>query len=93
MALAVRWTLIALADLNHAIEFIAAVSPKAAKASALKLESGVEQIRNYPESGRPGRVKKTRELVVSTTPYIIVYRAVDGYLEVLNILHSSQKWP
>jgi plasmid stabilization system protein ParE len=43
--------------------------------------------------GRPGRVARTRELVVTGTPYILPYRVTAGVLEVLRVLHASRKWP
>jgi addiction module RelE/StbE family toxin len=92
MALIVRWTPIALEDLNHAFEFISLDKPGAAKATIAKVLKSLEQLKNFPESGRVGRVKSTRELVVKTTPYLIVYRLNENYLEILTVLHSSRKW-
>ena len=44
--------------------------------------------------GRPGRVKGTRELVISSTPFVLVYRLKGGQrIEVLRLLHGSQLWP
>lgn len=93
MALVVRWTPIALADLNAAFEFISADKPKAAKSVLSKILEGIDQLKKFPESGKEGRVESTRELVVSTTPYFIVYRFKGNSLEILAILHSSRKWP
>ena len=92
MALTLRWTSIALADLNQAFEFIALDSPGAAQATISRITKSFEQLKIFPDSGRAGRVKGTRELFVNTTPYLIVYRARNKYLEILNILHSSRKW-
>lgn len=46
----------------------------------------------YPLIGRPGRVEGTRELVISDTPYIAIYRVKDR-VEVLRIRHGAQRWP
>jgi toxin ParE1/3/4 len=43
--------------------------------------------------GRPGRVSGTRELVIPGTPYIVPYRVRGGKLEILRILHATQRWP
>ena len=93
MALTVRWTPMALADLNTAYEFIYADKPRAAKTVVSKILDGIDQLKNYPESGKDGRVGGTRELFVNTTPYFIVYRVKDKTLEILAVLHSSRRWP
>jgi hypothetical protein len=43
--------------------------------------------------GRPGRVENTRELLVQTLPYIVVYRVFEKRLLILNIVHGAQRWP
>ncbi len=47
----------------------------------------------YPKMARLGRAPNTRELVVTGTPYIVVYRVRDEIVEVLYVLHGSRKWP
>ncbi|WP_428378126.1 type II toxin-antitoxin system RelE/ParE family toxin [Lichenicoccus sp.] len=47
----------------------------------------------HPQIGRAGRIVGTRELVVSGTPYILVYFVADEAVQVLRVLHSSQQWP
>ncbi len=93
MALEVRWTKIALADLNSAFEFISRESPPAARKVVKKILDSLEQLKAFPESGKDGRVPETRDLFVSTTPYFIVYKFKGNHLEILNVLHSSKKWP
>jgi len=93
MALTVRWTRVALADLENAFEFISADQPTAAAATIATVHSCLEQIKAFPEAGRPGRVRGTRELLANSTPYIIIYRIKDDCLDVLAVLHSSRKWP
>jgi toxin ParE1/3/4 len=46
-----------------------------------------------PHRGRPGRIESTHELVLSSLPYIIVYRVFDEGLLILNIVHGAQRWP
>lgn len=43
--------------------------------------------------GRAGRVSGTRELVVSGTPYIVVYKAHRNVLRILRVLHGAMMWP
>jgi toxin ParE1/3/4 len=46
-----------------------------------------------PNIGRPGRVPGTRELVVSGTPFVTVYRVESNVLWVLRVLHGARRWP
>jgi toxin ParE1/3/4 len=46
-----------------------------------------------PYLGRPGRVEDTRELVVSGTPYIVVYTVLDDLVVIIAVQHDAQKWP
>ena len=93
MAIEVRWTQIALADLDSAFEFISANNSDVARAVIKKVLDGLDQLKAFPESGKDGRVPGTRELFISTTSFFIVYRVQKNHLEVLAILHSARKWP
>jgi addiction module RelE/StbE family toxin len=58
------------------------------------IERSVRRLVDHPQSGRPGRVEGTRELVVPGTPYVIVYRVeADQIIVVLRVLHGAQRWP
>ncbi len=93
MAIAVRFTEIALHDLESTFEFISLDNPNAAKQTIAQILEGLEQLKKFPESGRTGRRSGTRELVISNLPYIIVYRVKENTLEILTTLHTSRKWP
>ncbi len=54
--------------------------------------NAIEQIKSFSESGRGGRVKDTREFVISAIPFIIVYRNQKNVVEILSVLHQSRKW-
>jgi toxin ParE1/3/4 len=53
----------------------------------------VERLKDFPESGRPGRFEGTRELVMTNAPYILPYRILDDRLCILRVLHSARLWP
>ena len=55
--------------------------------------SAMRRLLEFPESGRPGRVVGTRELVVPRTPFIAVYSVTVDRLRILRILHGAQLWP
>ena len=76
------------------LDYIAADSPLAAADQDDEIERQVNMLHEHPKMGRPGRVKGTRELVISSTPFIAVYRLKAAQrIEVLRMLHGSQRWP
>jgi toxin ParE1/3/4 len=90
----VFWTDPALADLAALHDYIANDDPAAADAMVLRIVDLVErQLPRMPESGRPGRVHKTRELVVSGSPYFVPYRVNGDQIEILRVIHGARRWP
>ena len=87
-----EWTRPALGDLKEAGDFIALDNPKAAKRMADRVQEAVEYLTDHPNMGRQGRVSGTRELVVSGTPFIVVYRIRVPSVQVLRVLHHARKW-
>jgi toxin ParE1/3/4 len=88
-----EWARPALRDIKEAGDFIASDSPEAAERMAERIKETVEYLLEYPNMGRPGRVAGTRELVVSGTPFIVVYRAAMTTVQILRILHHARNWP
>jgi toxin ParE1/3/4 len=88
-----EWTRPALKDLREAGDFIALDNPQAAKRIAERVQEAVEYLLGHPNMGRQGRVSGTRELVVSGTPFIVVYRIVVPTIQILRVLHHARKWP
>lgn len=88
----VRWLRTALRDLESQIDYIATDNPEAAARVSLRIRASVERLAEFPEMGRIGRVPATRELVVAGTSWIAVYR-VGTSVEILRVLHASQRWP
>lgn len=75
------------------LDYIAQDSPLAAIGQDEEIERQVNMLLQQPKMGRIGRLKGTRELVISRTPFIVVYRLQTHRIEVIRLLHSSQKWP
>jgi toxin ParE1/3/4 len=88
-----EWTVRAIEDLREAGEYIAADNIVAARRMADRVQEAVEYLIDQPNIGRPGRLHNTRELVVSGTPFIAVYRVHGAAVQVLRLLHHSRKWP
>ena len=76
------------------LDYIAEDKPLAAIGQDEEIERQVAMLIEHPKMGRLGRVPGTRELIISSTPFVVVYR-LDGAnrIEILRLLHSSQQWP
>jgi toxin ParE1/3/4 len=66
--------------------------PAAAARVLARIHSAVERLAKHPGMGRAGRVPLTRELVISGTPFVAVYR-VRADVEIIRVLHGAQSWP
>lgn len=75
------------------LDYIAHDSLLAAIDQDAEIERQVDMLLDHPEMGRPGRVKTTRELVISRTSFIAAYRIKGQRIEILRVLHGSQQWP
>jgi toxin ParE1/3/4 len=87
------WTPIAIAHLRAAYEYIAQDSSAAAESLLEHIFSAVEMLEQYPQIGRIGRVKGTRELVIAATPFVVAYRLRRSRIDVLAVFHGARKWP
>ncbi|MGB8535572.1 MAG: type II toxin-antitoxin system RelE/ParE family toxin [Acidobacteriaceae bacterium] len=87
------WTNRASAQLEAAFDFIADDNVPAAEKQLDIIKRAVEQLANFPEMGRPGRVDGTRELVIQSTPYIVAYRVKAQLVRVVALLHGARRWP
>ena len=84
------WSQPALSDLRALHAYIAKDNERAADAMVTRTVDRAErQLLRMPESGRPGRIAKTRELILSGTPYILPYRIVGDTIQILRVFHSQ----
>jgi toxin ParE1/3/4 len=74
------------------LAYIAADNVQAAIRLDEEIERQVDLVAEYP-MGREGRVKGTRELVITRSPFIAIYRTKGNRIEILRILHGAQQWP
>jgi toxin ParE1/3/4 len=88
-----RWTRLAIKDLDRAHEYVAEDNPSAANHLIDRIEEAVRVLRQHPTAGRNGRLKGTRELVVTGTPFVIPYRVRRNAVEILAVIHGARKWP
>jgi toxin ParE1/3/4 len=88
-----EWLPAAIEDRKNAFSFIELDSPRAAAENDTKLVEAVLRLVDFPHSGRPGRVAETRELVITGTSYLAVYRIVDERVVIIRLFHTAQDWP
>lgn len=91
----VQWLPEAIETRNAQIIYIAKDSAQAARLVSTRLRDQIRQLVHFPGLGRAGRRPGTRELVISRTPLVVVYRVRPklARLEIIRVLHSSQQWP
>jgi toxin ParE1/3/4 len=97
-----RWTEPASQDFLGIVEWIKARNPAAAAKVGQHILDSVEGLVDHPLMGKPGRSPNTRELVITSYPYLIVYsvepdeeRTPDQPKTVilLRVLHGAMQWP
>ncbi len=88
----IRWTLRALRRLDEIGAYIEQDNPDAAARVVARIVTAVDMLSELPATGRAGRIKGTREVVLADIPYIIPYR-VGRDIEIITVMHAHQKWP
>jgi toxin ParE1/3/4 len=88
----IKWLRRALRNLEQAYSYILKENPEAAQKVILRIQLVTSQLDNYPLMGRLGRIEGTRELVISSTPYIVIYRVKEESVEILRVLHTSKRY-
>ncbi|MGA9866384.1 MAG: type II toxin-antitoxin system RelE/ParE family toxin [Acetobacteraceae bacterium] len=96
----VRWTHPAQTDFLGIVEWLTARNPAAAIRIGRRILAAVDNLPGSPYIGRSGRSPETRELVVTRTPYLVVYAVEPAVVMsdppsvvVLRVLHGAMLWP
>ena len=87
------WLQRAIQDRDAQLDYIAQDNPMAAVSQGDRIAEQIEILQQHPHMGRAGRKQGTRELVISRTPFIVIYRVKAKRIEVLRVLHGAQQWP
>ena len=92
--MSVAWKPTATAELvEYVVDYANRHDPLTAYRVFDEVRDRAEILDDQPGIGRPGRVRGTREFVVTGTPFILVYRLDDTHVEILRVLHGRQQWP
>lgn len=89
----VVWLKNAIKSRDVLLDYIAQDNISAAIEQGDRIEDTAKLLPNNPEIGRAGRKQGTREMVISGTSFILVYRVRAERLEILRVLHGAQQWP
>lgn len=87
------WTSAAIEDVGNITDYISQESPTTAAKLIERIQLAPEILRQFPYSGRSGRKNGTRELVITSLPYVIVYQVAGEQIRLLRVLHGAQRWP
>ncbi|NEJ00227.1 type II toxin-antitoxin system RelE/ParE family toxin [Rhizobium ruizarguesonis] len=88
------WRAKAESDRKKAIQFI--TDQNVGPISQLdEIERQTDLLIDQPEIDRPGRIDGTRELIISRTSFIVIYRVRQKIkqVEILRLVRGAQKWP
>lgn len=88
--MSVNFTRRALRDLARIQSYIAKDNSNAASRMAVELVAACDRLETFPERGRPGLKRGTRELT-TVWPYVIVYKVESGRIEIISIWHGRQR--
>jgi len=89
----VEWLAEAGQDLIGIRQYIARDHPIAAKDVAEQILATIDYLLDHPGIGRAGKLHGTRELVIPSLPYIVLYRVRGEVIEILGVLHTSRQQP
>ncbi len=89
----IRWSPEAADDLERIVRYIQRDNAAAAVEVAPAVYQGVNGLQAMPGRGRAGRIENTRELVIPSLPYIVIYRLENDLVQIARIYHAAQDWP
>jgi len=85
------WSALARTRLREIRDYVARDKPQAAERLAMRIVAMVEALRNHPYLGRVGAEPGIRELVIASTPYLILYRVQGERVIISTIWHGAQR--
>jgi toxin ParE1/3/4 len=86
----VIWDTEALSDLTRLLEWLATLPNAKPKSVLNKIEAGAQRLARNGDIGRPSKSAGTRELSISSAPYVLIYRCQDTTIEIIGVFHTAQ---
>jgi toxin ParE1/3/4 len=91
--MSIDWLDSAFLDLHRVRDYIRQFNPVTAQRTVACIEAAAKNLVRFPDMGRPGEVPGTRELVIPSLPYFVVYRLKGDDVQILRVMHDKQEWP
>ena len=89
----ILWHRSARNDLHTIRTFYRDIDPALADRILAAVFDTARTLDAFPEIGREGRVKHTRELAIKGTRFLLAYMVKNGSPVVLVVFHTSRRWP
>jgi toxin ParE1/3/4 len=89
-AVRLRYTLPALADLNHILDYIAERSPSGARRVHARIQAITYLLLSHPHIGTRTDDPTIRRMTASPYPYFIFYEIVDDDIVIHAVRHSAR---
>lgn len=78
-------------ELKHEYEFLRRENPDAARRVVERIVKSCRRLREFPQSGRIGRLVGAWELIVPGLRYVIAYDIGEDRIELLMLFHTSRQ--
>lgn len=88
-----RWSAGAVHDLENIADHLFEKTPQHGPRLLREIFDAAAALTTFPNRGRSGKKAGTRELVVSSLPYVVIYQVSGEFVYVVRILHGAQEWP
>ncbi len=85
------WSRAALRDLNGIAAYLAHDNPDMVEPVIARITLSVARYSRFPQLGRMGPLAGTREIVVPSLPYLVLYQVQGNTFEIIRIRHTAQK--
>lgn len=93
MPVEIVWSALARRRLQEIRDYVAKDKPMAAARLAMRIVAVTQVLCRHPFIGRSSSEPGVRELVISRTPYIIVYKVRASTVIITTIWHGAQRRP
>ncbi|QQZ42316.1 type II toxin-antitoxin system RelE/ParE family toxin [Pseudomonas sp. SK3(2021)] len=88
----VIWTPQAAQDRADIWDYLHDLNPQAALDMDIRFSQSAMQLVQHPQTGRPGLIAGTRELIPHQS-YRLVYQLHQDAVWILALVHTSRQWP